>query len=362
MKGFLKLLASRFRARSNNPRPTAARAPLALEELEQRLVPTVTWHGGPVLPHVEVQAVYYGSDWFTSANSQLAGRLDAYLRYLVNSPYLDMLTNAGYGVGRGSFSPGLLVGYNINKSYYLGDSTITANLATLLNYRYLQPNDGNRLYVVFVEPGVAVWAGDHTLGYHHVAQGIDDAVIPYPGGINFTPVPGLNAFDNLTVVTSHELAEAVTDPVAYPTSYGWYGGWFDSGAPYYGPNRGEIGDIAQNYLVRLNGYAVQMEAGKNDWPLSPYGSTPLYSSPASSSSLLSAVSSAFAANAPMGSLSPGWLEAPKAAPVTDPPGPVERVHPSPGQEGQPGNSPTEDAGSLRERLFAEGKWASDGER
>src|SRR5262249_44759136 len=81
-----------------------------LEGLEERQVPTVTYHGGPLLQHVEVQALYYGSDW--SANSALyrqTGQIEGYLRYLVNSPYMDMLTNAGYAVGRGSFSQGRIV-------------------------------------------------------------------------------------------------------------------------------------------------------------------------------------------------------------------------------------------------------------
>ena len=35
-----------------------------LERLEDRLVPTVTYHGGTLLPHVEVQGMYLGSDWY----------------------------------------------------------------------------------------------------------------------------------------------------------------------------------------------------------------------------------------------------------------------------------------------------------
>ena len=35
-----------------------------LECLEDRLVPTVTYHGGTLLPHVEVQGMYLGSDWY----------------------------------------------------------------------------------------------------------------------------------------------------------------------------------------------------------------------------------------------------------------------------------------------------------
>jgi hypothetical protein len=54
----------------------------------------------------------------------------------------------------------------------------------------------------------------------------------------------------------------MTDPnVGYKTL-----GWYD-------PARGEIGDITEQYLTRLNGYLVQQVAGKNDQPL-PLTSVP----------------------------------------------------------------------------------------
>ncbi len=63
----------------------------------------VTYHGGGVLPHVEVQALYLGSDWSTnSALHNQTGQTEGFLNNIVNSSYMDMLTNAGYGVGRGT--------------------------------------------------------------------------------------------------------------------------------------------------------------------------------------------------------------------------------------------------------------------
>ena len=68
----------------------------------------VTFHGGALLGNVETQAVYLGSDW--TGNSDLKNQsqqLDQYLDYLVQSPYMDMLASASYGVSRGSSSKGL---------------------------------------------------------------------------------------------------------------------------------------------------------------------------------------------------------------------------------------------------------------
>jgi hypothetical protein len=79
--------------RKRQPRP---RAHLEIEGLEDRLVPTVTYQGGALLPHVEVQALYYGSDWATPAYSQQKAYLDGFLQNVVHGTYMDMLSNAGY--------------------------------------------------------------------------------------------------------------------------------------------------------------------------------------------------------------------------------------------------------------------------
>src|SRR5437016_1400634 len=89
--------------RTSSPaRPRTARP--ALEHLEDRTVPTVTYHGGPLLHSVGVEAVFYGNNWTNNPTlTQQAGTLDAFLKDIVDSPYMDMLQNAGYGVGRGRF-------------------------------------------------------------------------------------------------------------------------------------------------------------------------------------------------------------------------------------------------------------------
>src|SRR5947208_1033468 len=67
----------------------------ALEALETRDVPTVTFHGGPLLRNVEVQGLYLGSDWSTNATlRQQSGQFEGFLNNIVHSSYMDMLTNA----------------------------------------------------------------------------------------------------------------------------------------------------------------------------------------------------------------------------------------------------------------------------
>jgi len=250
-----------------------------LQPLEDRLQPTVLYYGGAVLPHVETQNVYLGSDWPSSQNLSTAQALDRYVGFLVNSPYMDALTRDGYGVGRGSASNGVLDAVGINKQYYLTDSQIRQQVENVIRAGFAQP-DANRLYVVYVEPGGAVM-NDHDynakahrysnsqqdfLGYHGAFAGTDArgrgadihyAVLPYPGGYN--PSPGsqgfATAFNELTAVSSHEIAEAVTDPNVNYKQPGWYD-----------PQRGEIGDITEGYYQFLNGYEVQLVANKQDQP------------------------------------------------------------------------------------------------
>jgi hypothetical protein len=270
MSLFSKLFARRPSTRRTAPRTTR----LNLECLEAREVPTVTYHGGALLNHVEAQAVYLGSNYAASPYSQQAGQLDTFVKTLVNSPYLDALTQDGYGVGRGSASPGLIDGKQIDGRYYLTDGAVRQELQSLLSHGYLQTPDANRLYVVFVEPGVSVQGPDggtsvrDFLGYHTAFTGYDAngsahairyAIVTYPGaGTNNGFVPGLNAFDTLTKVASHEIAEAVTDPdVNYANGrLGWYDDQLN----------GEVGDITNGSVTRFGGYAVQLIADKNDNP------------------------------------------------------------------------------------------------
>src|SRR5262249_17336887 len=132
----------------------------ALECLEGRLVPTVTYHGGALLPHVEVQGLYLGSDWYYTSTYYPTASFENFNRFLPQSSYLDLLTQLGYGVGRGSTSGGIIDPVWLNKNYYLTDSGIRGEIQSYIDAGYLQPPDANRLYVVYVEPGVAV-LNDH---------------------------------------------------------------------------------------------------------------------------------------------------------------------------------------------------------
>jgi hypothetical protein len=247
----------------------------SFEGLEDRLVPTVTFHGGAVLPHVEVQGLYIGNQW--SSNSTLAsqtGYLEGFLNSIVHSSYMDELTNAGYGVGRGSFTAGKISLASLASGSTLDDSTIRSWLSRYVSGKVLQPADANTLYVCFVEPNVLVTmsgSNSHSnfLGYHGAFSGpggtaIRYAVIAYPGGpTSNASVSFLTAQYQLTEVASHEIAEAATNPDVNFRTMGWYDD----------AKNGEVGDITNQQTMYVNGYAMQRIADKNDFAMTPAQAT-----------------------------------------------------------------------------------------
>jgi Bacterial Ig-like domain (group 3) len=263
---------------------------LGVERLEEREVPTVLYYGGNVLPHVEAQALFLGDKW--SSDSSAAAKvatLNNFLGDVTGGPYMDALTQAGYGVGRGSASPGAVDNVTIPSNSTISDASIQREIQADIKNGLLQAPDANRLYVVYVAPNVAVnlGAGQGTtqqgvLGYHGAFAGQDAsgngtviryAVVAYPGGTVRNSSMGTTAIDQLTAVTSHELAEAVTDPDVNYSRLGWYD-----------PRRGEIGDISENNpnaLVRLDGFLVQEAVDMNDRLLQiPTNSSPATPTPA----------------------------------------------------------------------------------
>jgi hypothetical protein len=255
-----------------------------LEPLNERCQPTVLYYGGNVLPHVEAQALYLGSQWASpTASMPTTSKIDASLADLTTGAYMDSLTQAGYNVGRGSASAGAIDRTSFAANSVISDSTIQARVQADIKSGLLQQPDASRLYVIYVQPNVAVSLGSGQgttrqgiLGYHGAFGGTDAAghpmtiryaVIAYPGGTVGNSSLGVSAVDQLTAVASHEVAEAVTDPDVNYARLGWYD-----------PVRGEIADITEDdprALVRLNGYLVQLSAGRNDQLLSlPTTSTP----------------------------------------------------------------------------------------
>jgi hypothetical protein len=265
----------RRRARSTPARRRPSFRP-DFEGLEERSLMTVTYHGGALLNHVELQTLYYGKEWYTNPDLYArTAQFDSFLSYLATSPYMDMLDKAAYNVGRGSAQGGKI--YMTDPGSSITDSDIRAGLqAAITNPNPLSHPDANRFYVVYIGPNIKV-TNDHFYdpdkgrydnsvqdfaGYHQAFTGtgalagttIRYAVVTTPGGTvnNGSSNSSLGTLDEMTMATSHEIAEGVTDPdVNYALK-----GWYDD------DKKGEIGDLAVGKTVTLSGWVVQKEV---DW-------------------------------------------------------------------------------------------------
>jgi hypothetical protein len=291
---FIRRTLDRFRQSAETSRRAARSSSTSfrpsLESLEDRCVPTVDFYGGPVIPNVQVNTLFLGQQWeATSPNSLNSFQigLNGFLKTIVNSPYMDALNQ--YGVGRGSFGWTDTEWFNNDSNMQNAmDDYHTTYRGGLTELQYLinnaiqgghlpAPSNGNQLYVVYLPPGEQVentqgyWNNapypNDFLGYHSSFRSngntIYYAVVLFPGGSNQYD-DNLNTTDSLTTVTTHELAEAVTDPIVSK-------GWYDRN---YG---GEIGDVADDLGYRSvywNGYYVQPVVNINDQVMLPPVSTP----------------------------------------------------------------------------------------
>jgi hypothetical protein len=107
----------------------------------------------------------------------------------------------------------------------------------------------NTLYFVYLPPGVALIQGGGRscqafCGYHDAINGqVFYAAMPYPGCAGC--IGGLAVPDALTSTSSHELCEAITDPIPGQ-------GWYDD-------VHGEIGDICAWKTKNVGAFTVQLE-------------------------------------------------------------------------------------------------------
>jgi hypothetical protein len=257
---------------------------LQVEALEGRQVPTVSFFGGNLLSQVQAQGLYLGNEFSSAPANAETATLDAFLKDITGGPYMQALTRAGYNVGTGSAVAGAIDPTSLTVGSTISDAFIRARLQADVNSGLLRAPNANTLYVVYVEPDVAVDLGNGQgttqqgiLGYHTAFAAANGAAIRYavvvsPGGAAHNSVlpEATTALDQLTAVTSHELAEAVTDPDVNSNVNNGRLGWVD-------PQRGEIGDITENNpnaYVRLNGRLVQEVADRNDQLLSIFTAPP----------------------------------------------------------------------------------------
>lgn len=215
------------------------------------VTPQLTYRNGPLLTNVEVFTVFWGKAWQDATNSAVLKQMNEFFDFILTSKLMDQMAEysiagktIGHGIRTGSFTmtssePGTKV----------QDSAIQKMLHSEIAAGTLPAQNGNSLYFIFLPPGTQVEQGGSAsctdfCGYHDAtADNIFYATMPYPNCAGCEG--GLSALEALTSTSSHELCEAITDPVPGQ-------GWYDDA-------NGEVGDICAWKTKKLNGYTVQLE-------------------------------------------------------------------------------------------------------
>ena len=212
--------------------------------------PELTYRGGPLLANVEVFTLFWGAAWQQDAD--LMQQLNQFYDTILASALIDQLGE--YSVPSMPISHGTRAG-TINLANPAPPSSMTdSDVQQFLQSQIaaqngVPPPTSTSLYFIYLPSGVTVSLDGGAscssfCGYHQDISGhIYYAVMPYPDCTGC--VGGMQVFDALTSTSSHELCEAITDPV--PGT-----GWYDD-------SNGEIGDICSWQTKAVAGYTVQLE-------------------------------------------------------------------------------------------------------
>ena len=212
--------------------------------------PRLVYRNGPLIAAVDVFTIFWGPAW-QREQEQLAAQLNQFFDFIVSSALIDQLGEysvPAYKIGHGTYAgTATLATPKLGAS--VSDTAIQHMLQGRISAGQVPPSTPNTLYFVFLPSGVkAVQGGSASCqafcGYHNdIAGQIFYAVMPYPGCKGCTG--SLSTLDALTSTSSHELCEAITDPIPGR-------GWYDDA-------NGEIGDICAWKTKRVGEYIVQLE-------------------------------------------------------------------------------------------------------
>jgi len=213
--------------------------------------PHLSYRNGPLLTTVEVFAIFWGKAWQSGTNGALSDQLNSFFDFILASSLMDQLAEysvTGKTIGHGKRTGSLKL-IDSEPGSSIEDATIQQKLQSAIAAGTLPAATANSLYFFFLPPGTQVTMGGSAscndfCGYHDAtANNLFYAVMPYPGCSGCQG--GLATLAALTSTSSHELCEAVTDPIPGQ-------GWYDDA-------HGEIGDICAWQTKQIGDYTVQLE-------------------------------------------------------------------------------------------------------
>lgn len=209
--------------------------------------------------------------WGEGVDVETVARIPDFLVALTNDDWMDWLAEydtdlpveagrlagqpgTGQVIGRGTFA-GVRQVAPTARGPDLHEEDIGSELRRQIAGGHLPPPDADTVYALFFPPGISITtaSGARTCvelcGFHGTASAVTDAGLDYlilpdhrapdsvhGGGCN-VGCGLLDPFSNLSTITSHELAEAMTNPEVGRAPPG------DAPLAWYDEINGEIGDV-----------------------------------------------------------------------------------------------------------------------
>lgn len=222
-------------------------------------VPKLIYNGGALIENVEIFTIFWGKNWdISAAYKTMAQNINSFFTAILVSPLIDQLAEYNTSTPKHTIGHGALAGTLTITTHApasgtsITDSAIQKELNSWISKGIVGPVGPNRLYFIYTDINVKVIMGGSSsctnfCGYHNNIGTTYYAVMPFPSCPGC--LGGLSALDALTGTSSHELCEAITDPV--PGT-----GWYD-------PVNGENGDICAWKFKKIDGFNVQLEWSNN---------------------------------------------------------------------------------------------------
>jgi hypothetical protein len=187
----------------------------------------VVYFGGPVIGTVQIVAVLWGDNVDTATKTGIA----AFLTALPASSYADLLSQYGTNatainghtathqtITRGNFGGIFTIKPSITTNN-ISDTAINHELRLQIARKTLPANNPNMLYMVYFPANILITANNAQscsgfLAYHTAAF-----PKPRPDNFYYGVFPACGGFSLVTLASSHEFAEAVTDGIPTPGSH-----------------------------------------------------------------------------------------------------------------------------------------------
>ena len=210
--------------------PTVAmRAAEARQPNQPNATPKMLYFGGPVISHVKIVSVIWG----TNVNATTVKQAGPFLGAVANSTFLSQLAQyrTDLTIGRGTYLGQFKIAPK-NTSHTLTDAAVQTELRRQIAAGKLPKVSPNTLYVTFFPTNITIESfGKSCVAFSAYHSASSTTVTPNNLFYAIVPDCGMG-FAGLTFSTSHEVAEAVSDAIptpgsnpAYPQAWNTFNGY-----------------------------------------------------------------------------------------------------------------------------------------